>query len=87
MGVYVPYVLLFFSWIAALATLLIFLENWFAISSRDRFVARRASGAYGVVSVLLPMGGPLEKLESTIRSIFGQSYPFIELLLIYDRDS
>src|SRR5688572_4361095 len=80
--------LLICCWIAALATLLIFLESWFAVSSRSRFVARRASGAYGVLSVFLPMRGSVVQLERTIRSVLGQSYPFLELFLIHsDEDS
>ena len=46
-------------------------------------MAHRASGAYGVVSVLVPMRGSAAALDRTIRSIFSQSYPFIELFLIY----
>jgi len=79
-------VLLFFSWIAALAALLVFLESWFTVSGRDEFVPRRASGAYGPVTVFLLMRGPVEKIERTVRSILGQSYPFIELFLIYFED-
>ncbi len=78
--------LLFLCWLAALATLLIFLETWFALSGRHRFLARRASGAYGVVSVFVPMRGPAARVEQTIRSIFGQSYPFIELILVYPEE-
>ena len=78
--------LLFFCWIAALATLLVFLESWFAVSNRKGFTARRASGAYGVLSVFVPMHGPVAKTERTIRSIFGQSYPFLELFLIHSED-
>jgi hypothetical protein len=80
------YALLFACWLAALATLLVFLETWFGLSSRNRFMARRASGAYGVITVFVPMHGTPEKteqVERAIRSIFGQSYPFIELVLIY----
>src|SRR3989442_1478213 len=78
-----PFALLFVCWLAALATLLIFLETWFGLSGRNRFLARRASGAYGVISVFVPMYGAPEKVERTIRSILEQSYPFIELVLIY----
>ena len=78
--------LLFVCWLAALATLLVFLETWFGISGRNRFLARRASGTYGVISVFVPMHGPTAKVEKTIRSIFGQSYPFIELVLIYSEE-
>jgi hypothetical protein len=83
MGSFLQFMLLFMCWLAALATLLVFLETWFALSGMNRFMARRASGAYGVITVFVPMRGPVAKIEETIRSIFGQSYPFIELLLIY----
>src|SRR5687768_1077093 len=80
--------LLFFCWLAALAILLIFLESWFGVTGSSRFVARRASGAYGVCSVFLVMRGPVEKAERTIRAVLGQSYPFVELFLIYaEKDS
>ena len=77
------FVLLFVCWLAALATLLIFLETWFGLSGRNRFIARRASGAYGVITVLVLLRGHKEKVERALRSIFGQSYPFIELVLVY----
>lgn len=83
MGSVLQFVLLFVCWLAALATLLVFLETWFGISGRNRFLARRASGTYGVISVFVPMHGSTEKVEKTIRSIFGQSYPFIELVLVH----
>ena len=79
--------LLSFCWIASLAILLIFLESWFSVTQRNRFVARRASGAYGVCTVFLFMRGAGRELEKTVRSIFGQSYPFIELFLIYPEDN
>src|SRR2546422_8990679 len=78
--------LLFVCCLAALATLLVFLETWFGISRRNRFLARRASGAYGVITVFVPMQGAAEKVERTIRSIFEQSYPFIEIVLVYCED-
>src|SRR6478735_8204878 len=80
------YGLLFVCWLAALATLLVFLETWFGLSGRNRFLARRASGAYGVISVFVPMRGPDEALERTVGSIFEQSYPFIELVLIHSQE-
>jgi hypothetical protein len=83
---WLPALLLFSSWIAALATLLVFLETWFTGSGKDRFTPRRASGPYGPVSVFLVMRGPIEGIEKTIRSILNQSYPFIELFLIYFED-
>src|SRR5438067_2164370 len=83
MGSFLQFALLFVCWLAALATLLVFLETWFGISGRNRFLARRASGAYGVITIFVPMYGSPEKVERTIQSIFGQSYPFIELVLIY----
>ena len=83
MGATIEFVLLCLCWLGALATLFIFLEAWFALSRRNRFLAHRASGAYGVISVLVPLRGSAEKLERTILSVFNQSYPFIELFLIY----
>jgi len=83
MGSLLQFALLFVCWLAALATLLIFLETWFGLSGRNRFLARRASGAYGVITVFIPMHGVADKVEHTIRSILEQSYPFIELVLIY----
>ena len=85
-GSLLQYALLFVCWLAALATLLVFLETWFGISGRNRFMARRASGAYGVISIFVPLHGPaetVEKIRRAISSIFGQSYPFIELVLVY----
>jgi len=83
MGAMFQFVLLFVCWLAALATLLVFLETWFGLSSRNRFIARRASGAYGVITVFVPMQGVPRKIERTLQSVFNQSYPFIELVLIY----
>lgn len=89
MPAYLPSVLLLSAcWIASLAILLLFLESWFGVPERDRFVARRASGAYGICSVFLIMRGPAAEIEKTIRSVFSQSYPFVELFLIFpDEDS
>jgi hypothetical protein len=78
--------LLLVCWLAALATLLVFLESWFALSGRHRFHARRASGAYGVVTVFVPFQGAVGKLDRVVRSVLNQSYPFIELILIYNED-
>ena len=78
--------LLLLCWLAALATLLIFLESWFALSARQRFVGRRSSGAYGVVTVFVPLQGPVEKLDRVVRSVLNQSYPFLELVLVYSED-
>jgi hypothetical protein len=83
MGALLQFVLLFVCWLAALATLLVFLETWVGLSKGSRFIARRASGAYGVITVFVPMHGDREKVERVIRSVYGQSYPFIELVLIY----
>ena len=77
------FVLLFVCWLSALATLLVFLETWVGLSDRSRFIARRASGTYGVITIFVPMRGDREKVERTIRSIYGQSYPFIEIVLIH----
>src|SRR6266850_2591168 len=86
MGSFLQFALLFVCWLAALATLLVFLETWFGLSSRNRFLARRASGAYGVITVFVPMRGPAADLERTVGSIFEQSYPFIELVLIHSEE-
>jgi len=86
MRAFTQFALLVVCWLGALATLLIFLESWFALSRRSRLIARRASGAYGVVSIFVPMRGPVSKTERAIQAIFGESYPFIELLLIYPED-
>src|SRR5262249_11366529 len=83
MGSVLQFALLFLCWLAALATLLVFLVTWFGLSARNRFLAGRASGAYGVITVFVPMYGAPEKIERTLRSILDQSYPFIELVLIY----
>jgi hypothetical protein len=82
----VQFILLFICWLAALATLLVFLETWFGLSRRNRFLARRASGAYGVITVFVPMHGPAQRVERAIRSILEQSYPFIELVLIHRQE-
>jgi hypothetical protein len=87
MAASLEFILLCLCWVGALATLLIFLETCFSLSSRNRFMARRASGAYGVISVLVPMRGSEETLQRTIHSVFAQSYPFIELFLIYPAES
>jgi hypothetical protein len=83
MGALFQFLLLFACWLSALATLLVFLETWFGLSGRNRFIARRASGAYGVITVFVPMHGRRDKVEQTLRTVFNQSYPFIELVLIY----
>jgi glycosyl transferase family 2 len=83
MGSLFQFALLFVCWLGALATLLVFLETWFGLSGRNRFLARRASGAYGVISVFVPMYGDSGKVERALRAILEQSYPFIELVLMY----
>src|SRR5436309_12134134 len=79
MGALFESLLLFVCWLAALATLLVFLETWFGLSGRNPLIARRASGAYGLISLFVPMYGGREKVLQTVRSVLGQSYPFIEL--------
>ena len=86
MQAFLNFALLLLCWLAALATLLIFLESWFALSSRQKFTGSRASGAYGVVTVFIPMQGSVDKLDRLIRSVLSQTYPFIELVLIYNED-
>lgn len=70
-------------WITALVTLVIFLEGWFALTHRSRLSAARSSGDSGPVTVLVPFQNDPDTLRRTIRSILGQSYPFVELVLIY----
>ena len=78
MPAYLPSVLLLsFCWIASLAILLLFLESWFGVPERDRFVARRASGAYGICSVFLIMRGPAAEIEKTVRSYLRNLIPFL----------
>jgi len=86
MGGVLQFGLLLVCWLAALATLLVFLESWFALSGRQRFTGRRASGAYGVVTVFFPFQGSVEKMDRGLRSVLAQSYPFIELVLVYCED-
>ncbi len=86
MGAFLQFGLLLVCWLAALATLLIFLESWFALASPGRLTARRSSGAYGVISIFVPMRGSIVKVERMIQSIFGQSYPFLELFLIHPEE-
>ena len=76
------FVFLCFCWLSALAALLIFLESCFPMPGRSRFFVERASGTYGVVSAFVPMRGTVSEVEQTIRSLFAQSYPFLELVLI-----
>ena len=84
LGALAQYVLLFVCWISALATLVIFLESWLALTRRNQLGARRSSGTEGVISALVPLRGCAEDIRITVGSILDQSYPFIELLLIYD---
>jgi len=86
MGSALQFALLFVCWLGALATLLVFLESWFGLAGRGRFAPRRASGAYGVISVFVPMRGSAAKVERAVRSIFNQSYPFIEIFLIHSEE-
>ncbi len=83
-GASLRYALLFVCWLSALVTLVIFLESWFALTRRSRLSVRRSSGSYGVVSVLVPLRGAGDVSRRALESILEQSYPFIELLLVYD---
>jgi len=66
-------------------TLVVFLESWFALSRRSRLEPRRSSDAHGVVSLVVPIQAVDEPARRGILSVFEQSYPFIELLLLYDQ--
>ncbi len=78
------YALLFVCWISALVTLAIFLESWFALTRRPRLATLRSTDAHGVLSVLVPLGPKVASALRCLGSILDQSYPFIELLIIYD---
>ena len=78
------YALLFVCWISALVTLVIFLESWFALTRRPRLATLRSTDAHGVLSVLVPLGPKVASARRCLGSILDQSYPFIELLIIYD---
>ena len=80
----VQYLLLFVCWISALVTLVIFLESWFALTRRSRLATVRSTNSHGVLSVLVPLAGRADSARRCLRSILDQSYPFIELTLIYD---
>ena len=80
----VQYALLFVCWISALVTLVIFLESWFALTRRPRLATLRSTDAHGVLSVLVPLGAEVASARRCLGSILDQSYPFIELLIIYD---
>lgn len=87
MAVYLELGLLALCWITALLTLVVFLESCFAPTHRARFVPARSSGAYGLLSVYLPVSGSASALQRTVQSVFRQSYPFTELILVYyDKD-
>ena len=82
----VQYALLFVCWISALVTLVIFLESWFALKRRSRLATLRSTQTHGVVSVLVPVRGAGEVNQRALQSILDQSYPFIELLIIYNEN-
>lgn len=86
MGSVAQFSLLFVCWLCALVSLVMFLEGWFALSERTCPPAGRASGAYGVISVFVTLRGPAERIHCALRSIFEQSYPFIELFLLFYED-
>lgn len=83
MASWVQFALLVLCWISALVTLVVFLESWFALKGRTSLAKRRSAGAHGVVSalVLLPRGA---RNSASVQTILDQSYPFVELLLVYD---
>ena len=85
-GASVQYALLFVCWISALVTLVIFLESWFALTRRSRLATLRTTQTQGVVSVLVRVRGVGEANQRALQSILDQSYPFIELLIIYNEN-
>ena len=83
-GAPVQYALLFVCWISALVTLVIFLESWFALTRRSRLATVFSTDTQGVLSVLVPLDGQVEAARRCLGSILVQSYPFLELIIIYD---
>lgn len=83
-GALFQYSLLIVCWISALVTLVVFLESWFALTRRSRLSPRRSSDAHGVVSLIVPIRSTDDAVRHGLQSIFDQSYPFIELLLLYE---
>jgi hypothetical protein len=83
-GAVVRYTLLFVCWISALVTLVVFLESWFALTRRSQLSPRRSSNAEGVVSLIVPIQSTDEAARRGLQSVLDQSYPFIELLLLYE---
>ena len=83
-GAISQYALLIVCWISALVTLVIFLESWFALTRRSRLGPRRSTDAHGVVSIVVPVDRIDDRSGRGIISVFDQSYPFIELILVYD---
>ena len=83
-GAPVQYALLFVCWISALVTLVIFLESWFALTRRSRLATVFSTDTQGVLSVLVPLDGQVAAARRCLGSILVQSYPFLELIIIYD---
>jgi hypothetical protein len=86
-GALIQYALLIVCWISALVTLVIFLESWFALTRRSRLGPRRSTDSHGVVSVVIPVERADEAARHGIASVFEQSYPFIELVLVYNGEN
>ena len=81
------YTLLIVCWISALVTLVVFLESWFALTRRSRLSPLRSSNAHGVVSLVVPIRSTDAAARRCLQSVFDQSYPFIELLLLYEESN
>lgn len=80
------YVFLFVCWISALLTLVVFLESWFALSRRSRLATIRSTGTRGVVSVIVPLKEVDQACRRCLQSVLDQSYPFMELLVVYHQN-
>ena len=87
LGAVFYYSLLIVCWISSLVTLVVFLESWFALTRRSRLGPRSSSNAHGLVSLLVPIRSTDEAARHGLQSILDQSYPFIELLLLYEESN
>jgi Glycosyl transferase family 2 len=75
--------LLIVCWLTGLVTLVIFLESWFALTRRGRLPALSPGSDLGLVTVIVPLRSDAAAARRTIESVLSQTYPFIELVLVY----
>lgn len=75
--------LLIVCWLTGLVTLVIFLESWFALTRRGRLPALFPASDLGLVTLIVPVQSDAPAARRTIESILAQTYPYIELVLVY----